>query len=133
MKISTAQRNATVDARKTAYDDGYIRIYSGTQPADPQTALAGNTLLAELRFAATAFGATANGQASSNAIASEDAAPGTGTATFARLLESDGSTVIGDATVAASGADINLTGGPSIAAGQPVSLSGITITQPEES
>lgn len=132
MKLATTRRNEANDSITNNLNDGYLRIYDGAQPADPQTALAGNTLLAELRFNATAFGASANGVATANAITSEDSALASGTPTFARLFESDGSTVYADATVGTSGTDIIL-GSATIAVGNEVSVTSMTHTQAEGS
>lgn len=126
---STGARNAALDAAKARLNNGYLRIYSGTRPAGPGTALSGNTLLAELRFGATAFGASSNGAASANAITQDSAADATGTATFARLLQSDGTTAEADIEVGTSGANLNLNT-TSITAGQAVSVSSLTYSLP---
>jgi hypothetical protein len=51
LRLTNAAVNAEADAFARLLDNGYLRIYSGTQPATADTALSGNTLLAELRFA----------------------------------------------------------------------------------
>lgn len=130
LKIATATRNAAADASAALLNTGYIRIYSGTRPANPQTALSGNTLLAELRFGATAFSAASNGVATANAITQDSSADASGTATFARILKSDGTSVWGDCDVGTSGSDINLNS-VSIVAGGTVSITSMTLTQPE--
>ena len=58
MKTSISARNTELDALGPQANNGYLRIYTGAQPATPETAASG-TLLAELRFNATAFGASA--------------------------------------------------------------------------
>ena len=67
-KRSNAAVSAAADAVCPLLNNGYLRIYSGTQPATADTALSSNTLLAELRFGATAFGAASNGVATANSI-----------------------------------------------------------------
>lgn len=110
MKTALAKRQAINDTYCAYLNSGYIRIYDGTRPANADTALSGNNLLATLRFGATAFGATnSSGVATANAITSETNAPASGTATFARLFASDGTTVIDDRSVGTSGAEVNLT------------------------
>ncbi len=52
-QIANASVNAQGDAIARHLDNGYLRIYSGAQPATADTALSANTLLAELGFAAT--------------------------------------------------------------------------------
>jgi lysophospholipase L1-like esterase len=100
-------RNASVNAVAALCNAGFLEIYSGTRPATPDTALSGNTLLATLTFGSTAFGAASSGVATANAITSGSAVA-TGTASFARLFKSDGSTVIGDCGVGTSFNDIIL-------------------------
>lgn len=53
--ISTARKNARADALLDVLNGGTVRIYSGTRPATPDTALSGNTLLAELSMGNPAF------------------------------------------------------------------------------
>lgn len=107
-KRSNLAASTEADAVCALLNTGYLRIYSGTQPATADTALSGNTLLAELRFGATAFGAAANGVATANAITSDAAADATGTATFFRALKSDGTTVVFDGSIGTSAADLIL-------------------------
>ena len=104
---SIVARNAELDALAPLANNGYIRIYSGSIPATPETAASG-TLLAELRFGATAFGAAASGVITANAITEDSSANNTGTAGYYRALESDGTTALWDGTVGTSGADLNL-------------------------
>ena len=98
-----ATKNLGLDAEFDQLDNGYKRIYSGTRPATADTALAGNTLLAELRYAATAFGAASGGTKSANTITSDTDAAADGTATFFRNFKSDGTTVVNDGSVGVSG------------------------------
>lgn len=130
MKMTTAVRNSQADNHTPNYNTGYQRIYNGTKPTDANTALSGNTLLAELRYSATAFGAAVAGVATANAITQDSSADATGTATFARNFKSDGTTVISDFTVGTSGADLNLVT-LSIVITQPVQVTSCTITQPD--
>jgi hypothetical protein len=128
--LSTVGQNAAADAVCALADDGYIRIYDGSKPADADTAVGAQTLLAELRFGATAFGAASNGVATANAITDDASANATGTATWFRALESDGSTVLFDGTVGTSGCDLNLNS-VSIVSGATVEITALTYEQPE--
>jgi hypothetical protein len=85
-KYSDTMVNAEADAVGNALNSGYIRIYDGTQPANADTAIGVQVLLAELRFAADAFGAASGGTITANAITSDSSANNTGTATWARIL-----------------------------------------------
>src|SRR5260221_8394375 len=99
MKLLLASRQSFMNTIGTNCNNGFVKLYNGTKPANPDTALSGNTLLATLTFGATAFGsADANGVITANAITSEINAPATGTVTFARLFQSDATTVVLDLT-----------------------------------
>ncbi len=127
-KLSNAMGNAAADAVCALMNSGYIKIYSGAQPTNANTAIGAQVLLATLRFNATAFGAAAAGVATANAIVSDTNAAATGTAAFCRILKSDNSSVVLDCSVGTSGADINLAT-TSIVAAATVSLSSLTYTQ----
>lgn len=127
-RMSVAARNVELNALAAEANNGYLRIYSGSQPADPETA-PGGTLLAELRFGATAFGAAANGTITANAITADSSANGTGTATWFRVLKSDGSTALWDGDVGTSGANLNLNS-VAIQAGATVTVSSLTHSIP---
>lgn len=126
-KRSAAAANAALDAWKSYMNTGYLRIYSGTKPANVAAAITG-TLLAELRFNATAFGASSSGVATANAITADSSADNTGTATHFRAFQSDGTTAVMDGTVGTSGCDCNLNT-TSIVAGAAVSVTSMTVTE----
>jgi hypothetical protein len=107
MKTSIVARNAELDALAALANSGYIRIYDGTQPATPETSTS-DTLLAELRFASTAFGSASGGIITANAITDDSDINASGTAAWFRVLKSDGTTVLWDGTVGTSGADMIL-------------------------
>jgi hypothetical protein len=88
---------------------GLLRFYSGTKPTNPDTALSGNTLLAELALSSDAFDDAATLTVTANAITTDTSADATGTATWASFVKSDGTRVI-DVTVgeAADSADITV-------------------------
>lgn len=117
----------------TAYIDtnAYIRIYSGTQPAGGGSV---TTLLAELRGDVTAFAGAANaGVLTINGITADTAANASGTATWFRILKSDGSTwgMDGDVSTAAAGTGDMQLNDTSIVLNGTVSLGGPnTITAP---
>ena len=136
-RISNAVANAMADTFTTQLDSGsgaLLRIYSGTQPTDPDTALSENTLLAELAMSSTSFGAAADaapgGRITANTITADSSADATGTAAFFRMVTQDGGTVIADGSVGTSSADLNLNT-VSITAGSSVSVTSMTVTMPE--
>lgn len=73
---------------------GTLRIYSGTAPADADTALSGNTLLAQLTMSDPSAGAAASDVWTANSITDDTAADATGTATFFRVLDSNANVVL---------------------------------------
>lgn len=104
-----------------------IRIYNGTRPANVNTAVSGQTLLAELIGNATAFGSVSGGALTAGAIAGDSAADATGTATWFRVFKADGTSACVDGDVGTSGADLNLSS-TSLTAGQAVNISSFVIT-----
>lgn len=106
-QLATALINAQADLVARALDDGYLRLYSGTQPANASTALSGQTLLSELRFADPCAPAASNGVLTFAAIDTA-AALATGTATWFRCLAADGTTTVLDGSVGLTGDTPNL-------------------------
>ncbi|SRR6266404_1315444 len=127
LTIAVAQKNAMLDAWLDTLNNGYLRVYSGNRPTNPDTALSGNTQLAELRFGATAFGAAASGVKTANAIAQDASADATGSASFFRAFKSDGSTAVMDGSVGTSGTDA-IIGNTAISSNEPVTCSSLAIT-----
>lgn len=106
--LSAASRNLALNAALDVLNSGFFAIYSGTQPANADTALSGNTLLAEPTFGATAFAAASAGSKTANAITQDSNAAATGTASFYRQYKSDGTTAVLDGSVGTSGCNLNL-------------------------
>lgn len=122
---------AAVNAFTALCNSGFIKIYTGTQPA-LNGAVTG-TLLATMTFSATAFPtATASGgtvTATANAITSGTAG-NTGTAGYFALVKSDGTTIVATGSVGTSGADLNLNT-LTITSGNTVSCSSFLVTMAE--
>lgn len=129
IKKSISARNTELDALAPQFNSGYLRIYTGAPPATPETAASG-TLLAELRFNATAFGAAAGGVIAADALTADSSADNSGTAGWCRCLKSDGTTALVDGDVSTSGAFLNLNS-VAISAGATVSVSAFTLTNPQ--
>lgn len=127
LKISITAVSAQADALSDLLDNGYLRIYDGTQPANANTAITTQVLLAELRFNATAAPAASSGVLTMNSITQDSNANNTGTATWFRALKSDGSAVVFDGSVGTSGCDLNL-GSASITSGASVAVTSMTFT-----
>lgn len=128
-KTSTTARNAAANAISALANSGKLRIYDGTQPADSDTAVSTQTLLAELTLNATAFGAASGGVITANPITGATAVA-TSTATWFRVLKSDGTTSLFDGSVGTSGCNLNLTGTAVITSGLAVNVTALTYTEP---
>lgn len=127
LKYAVTLKNARLDAITTAIStSGLLRIYSGTQPTNPDTALSGNTVLAELACSSTFAGSASAGVLTLNSVTGANASA-TGTATFFSFLTSGGTRKV-DGTIGTASCDLTIDS-TSITSGQAVSVSGsITIT-----
>jgi hypothetical protein len=122
-----AVRTLQANSIDQEFDDGYLRIYDGSRPAGPSTAITGQVLLAELRFAATAVASESNGVLTFDTITADSSANATGTATWARCLKSDGTTAICDLEVGTGTHNVVLPT-TSITIGVEVAISSMTVT-----
>lgn len=136
-KITNAVAQAMANAFTTAADAGtaaIIRIYDGSQPTDPDTAVGAQTLLAQLTMSATSFGAATDANPgaliTANSITSDTSADATGTAAWFRVLTQAGGTTICDGSVGTSSADMVLNT-VAITSGSTVAITAFTITMPE--
>lgn len=123
----TAMRNTLADTVVDSLDPG--------GPGLLVFRLAGNanapgTEVATLTLSATAFGAAASGTATANPITSDTSATGNASAVATATLETAGGTVKVHCAVAASGSDINMSGGLTVGAGDTVSCSSLTYSAP---
>jgi hypothetical protein len=123
---STAARNAATDAVTALLGSTAKLVFrlSGTV-GSPGTAVA------TLSMSATAFQASGTptaGTAVANAITSDTNATGNASPVATATLETGAGTVVIHCAVAASGSDINLTNGLTVASGDTVSCSSLTYT-----
>jgi len=121
---STAARNAATDAVTAligASGNLVFRI-TGSTVASPSAAVA------TLPLSATAFGASATGTATANAITSDTNAAGNASAVAFATLQTSAAVIVIQCAVAASGSDINMTGGLTVGSGDTVSCSSLTYT-----
>ncbi|HYC44482.1 MAG TPA: hypothetical protein VED01_03260 [Burkholderiales bacterium] len=130
MQLCDARVHEALDAIANEANSGFLRLYSGSVPANADAALGGATLLAELTLNATAFGAAASRTLTANAITQDSSANASGTCSFARIYQSNGTTVWSQFTsIGTSGTEVVLST-TSIVAGQPVSCSSLTVSIP---
>lgn len=127
--------DAIVDAcdAGTGVPQATLVIYDGTPPALVDTALSGNNVLAQLDMTNPAFGNAADAApgatATAAAISDDTAADATGTASFFRILDRDGTPKI-QGSVGTSGAELNLNS-VAIQVNATVSVTSLTVTMPE--
>ena len=116
---------AVIDAGAGA---GRLRIYDGSRPADADTAVSGQTILAELTFSVTSFPPASGtpGTLTANAITDDSSANATGTASWFRVVD-DATGVAMDGDVGTSGSDLNLNS-VAISIGIAVSVSSMVLT-----
>jgi hypothetical protein len=130
MRIAVARRSAMLTTLISPSNSGKLRIYAGTRPANSDTSIGGATLLAELTMNATSFTESA-GVLTANAITSDSSADATGTAAWARLWQSDGTTPVADFGVTTSapsaGSEVQLNT-TALVTGAVVSCSAFTIS-----
>lgn len=127
---SSEAAEAQVAALAALLVSGFIRIYNGTRPATPATALSGNTMLVAFTLDATPWtpGASDGSYAWADAPASF-APAAAGTAVFARCFKADGVTAVCDVDAGTSGTEIIL-GSTTITLGVNVSLTSFTLAVP---
>ena len=120
---STAARNAATDAVTALIGSGgRLRFRTSGTIGSP------GAIAASLNLSATAFGAASSGTATANAITSDTNAAGQASAVATATIETSGSVIVIHCAVAASGSDINMTNGLTVASGDTVSCSSLTYT-----
>jgi len=126
IKLSTAARNAEMDAITAQLGSAaLVRIYDGTRPANPGTAVVAQVKLAELTAGSPFAPAASGGVLTANAITQANALA-TGTASWFRATTSGGTAVVdGDVGVGSGDLQLNTT---SIVSGGPVQVTACTIT-----
>lgn len=111
----------------------HLLIYSGAVPTDADTALGAQVLLADLAMSNPAFGAAADtapgASATAGAISDDTSANATGTASFARIVDRDG-TVVLQLTVGAGSGELQLNT-VSLVINALVRVTALVITHPD--
>jgi len=126
LKYAVLLKNAKLDAITTQVGgSALLKIYDGSQPASPDTAITTQNLLVTLTCNATFAPGASSGVLTANSITSGTAGA-TGTAAWFRLTTSGGTAKI-DGTVGTSGTDA-IIDNTSVASGQSVSCTSLTIT-----
>ena len=131
LKFPAAFRTTRANTHTTRAGNGaLLRIYDGTRPADADTAVGAQVLLAELTCGSPFAGAAASGVLTANAITQDSSANASGTATWFRLVDSAGTTTVLDGSVTATGGggDLQLVT-TTITASQPVQITSFVLTE----
>lgn len=128
LKYPAALKNARLDAiTARAGASALLKIYSGAQPANADTAIGAQVLLATLTCNATAFAPAASAGVLTPTTPITNNAAVSGDADFYRLFAANGTTVVMDGTVGTATSDLVLTT-DLLVAGSPVSVAAWTIT-----
>jgi len=107
-RLAVAARNAAANAAIDLLDAGTIKIYTGAQPTNPDTAIGAVTLLATFTLADPAFSTAVAGVKTIDATPTlETVGVAAGTAAWFRAADSTGAAVC-DGTVSATGGGGNL-------------------------
>lgn len=120
---STAARNAATDAVTALISTSGNLCFRLTG-----TVGSPGTIVATLPLSSTAFGASSSGTATANAISSDTNATGNASPVATATLQTSGGTVVIHCAVAASGSDVNMTNGLTVASGDTVSCSSLSYT-----
>ncbi len=96
MRTSLSTRSGLLLSLGVRLNVGVARFYNGTQPADADTALSGNTLLVECTLPSTAFSIAADVL---TVIMGAGTLVASGTPTFARFFQFGGVTPVFDMAV----------------------------------
>ena len=130
-RLSTSARNASTNAIVDLIDAGAgagtIAIRTGPQPTNVGDADSG-TLLGTLTFSDPAFGNSATGVATADAITSDTTADNSGTAEHFRIKDSDGN-IVADGTCGMGSGDLDFDNNV-IVAGGTIAISSFTVTTP---
>ncbi len=125
--LTVEARNAQADALARLLDNGSIKVYSGSAPANVDAALSGNTLLATCPLSATSAPAAASGSLTFNTITDDSSIDASGNAAFYRTFKADGTTAVTQGTVGTSGESMTLAD-LALVAGGTLSISSMTHT-----
>lgn len=105
----------------------YVRLYTGTNPNNPATAITSQTLLGTATLSADPSATQSNGLITFNSIAQDDAADASGTATWMRVFLGDGTAWADlDVGVAGSGATA-IMNTATVVVGGPIRINAFTI------
>lgn len=130
-RISTAAGGAAATAILNLIDagsgPGQIRVYTGTQPATPETAITSQVLLGTLTLSDPA-GTVSGKTLTFSPITQDDAADASGTIAWCRVVDSDGTAVIDGDASATGGSGTFQFNTVTVVAGGPIALTSGSLT-----
>lgn len=133
IRPADATRNAILDALAAQIDAGAgagtMKVYSGTIPTNANTAVGAQVLLGTLTFSDPCAPAASGGVLTFSPITQDSSADATNTIGWARIADSDGTTVI-DVSAGTGSGVVLLFNTLAVTAGGPISCSAFTITAP---
>lgn len=132
--LAIALCDLAVDAIDFGAGSGHVKIYDGTRPANPATAVTTQVLLIDFTLPEPAFGnaaaVTGGAAATANAITSV-AAAAAGTASWFRVVDGAGTALFdGDVTATGGGGDLTMAS-TTITLAMDTGVTGFTYTQPK--
>lgn len=128
LRKNIATRNEQVELFGSLFDGGTLEIYTGTQPADPNSAPSGS-LLATIPIPNPAFAAPSGGTVAKSGSWSV-VATGTGTAGYARFISADTLKTMDAVVTNIPGDNDLLINTVDIAIGNTVQVVSLTLTEP---
>lgn len=129
LRKNTALRNEQAEFFGGLFDGGTLEIYTGVQPADPNSSPSGS-LLATISIPNPAFGAASNGTVAKAGSWSATAGD-TGTAGYGRFISADTTITMDIQCSQVPGGNNLLLNNVDIAIGNTVTVVSLTITIPE--
>lgn len=133
IRPADATRNAILDAITARMDAGAgaatMKVYTGTIPTNANTAIGAQVLLGTLTFSDPSAAAASAGVWTASAITSDSSADATGTIGWARIADSDGTTIMDVSAGTGSGVVLAFNT-LAVTSGGPIACSAFTITAP---
>ena len=126
-KLSDGAANVAANALTATLNSAALRIFDGVRPANANTALSTQVLLAELTLNVAAFGAAVAGVATAASITGDAVADNTGTATWFRVVSAVSSCSVFDGDVDTAAANLILNS-VAIIAGSSVDVTSMTFS-----
>lgn len=130
LSLNISLRNLLANAFGAHFDSGFLRVYDGTAPADADTAIGAQNLLAEVTLPVDSFAAAATGAVAKNGTWEDNDINLSGTAAWFRLADSlTGEVLQGTVTATGGGGDMTVDD-VAFVAGGVFTVTGFTVTMP---